>query len=476
MKYQTVVGLELHCELNTKSKVFSSAKNNYDAIPNSNVKPLDMAFPGNLPVVNKEAVKKALKMATCLNCEIPEFLMFDRKNYYYPDLPKGYQITQTHNSVGINGKLLIDVNGKDEEVLIHDIHLEEDTASLDHLYNYSLIDYNRSGVPLVEIVTEPCIYSAEAAVSFLESLVGIFKYCDISEADTKKRQIRCDVNVNLKDPITNQYLTPKVEIKNINSFSNVASAINYEVKRHIEALESGNKDSLVQETRRYDEASDTTIRMRVKVESVDYKYFVEPNIPIINIDKEWLKEIKKEIPELAFERTKKYINNYNLSHYDASIIVKDIDIANYFEECIKLGIDPKLASNWITSEILGILNKENLKIKDFFITPEMLFQILDKMNRGEISSKQAKEVFNKSLNDKVNPKELLSNYSQISNEEELITIINNILDNNKNLIEEYKNGKNNVFDYFIGQIMKETKGKANPVLTRDLLKKEINKK
>ncbi len=476
MKYQTVVGLELHCELNTQSKVFSSAKNNYDSIPNSNVLPLDMAFPGNLPVVNKEAVKKALKMAMCLNCKIPKELTFDRKNYYYPDLPKGYQITQTHNPVGTSGKLLIDVNEHDEEILIHDIHLEEDTASLDHLYDYSLIDYNRSGVPLVEIVTDPCIYSAEAAISFLETLVGIFKYCDISEADTKKGQIRCDVNVNLKDPTNNKYLTPKVEIKNINSFSNVASAINYEVKRQTEALENNNKDSLVQETRRYDEATDTTISMRVKVESVDYKYFIEPNIPIIKIDDNWIESIKKEIPRLALERKKKYIKDYNLSHYDASIIVKDINISNYFEECISLGIDPKLSSNWITSEILGILNKENLKIKDFFITPNMLFQILDKMNKGEISSKQAKEIFNKVLSDKVSPNNLLSGYRQISDEGELVVIIKNILDNNKNLIEEYKNGKNNVFDYFVGQIMKETKGKANPVLTKDLLMKKIKER
>lgn len=478
MEYITVIGLEMHAEMKSKSKVFSKAINSYNDLPNENIMPLDMAFPGTLPILNIECVKKAIEMALILKCKVPDIMLFDRKNYYYPDLPKGYQITQNTKPIGTGGLIKIDREDSSFDVTIQDIHLEEDSASLDHLYDTSVIDYNRSGVPLLEVVTNPCIYSANDAVLFLETMRNIYKYTDISEADTKKGQIRCDVNINLKDPITNKYLTPKVEIKNINSFANVESAIIYEVERQTKALNNKNVEELVQETRRYDEETNTTIRMRTKVDAIDYKYFIEPNIPPFIITKEMINECFNKIPVLASDRKKNYINNLGLSLIDSTVLVKDKNVSDYFEECLELGMNPKEASNWVTGIILAYLNKNNISIKDLFITPKMLKDILESLNNKTISSKQAKEIFYNSLENKKEPKEYLSNnnISQISNENELLNIIINILDNNKQNIIDYKNGKDNIFQFFVGQVMKETKGKANPELTRDILNTEIKKR
>jgi aspartyl-tRNA(Asn)/glutamyl-tRNA(Gln) amidotransferase subunit B len=472
-KYQTVIGLELHCALKTNSKVFSPSRNSYNEVPNDNVNEIDLSFPGIMPSLNKEAVRKALKMSMILGCKQPDELLFDRKNYYYPDLPKGFQITQITKPVGIEGKVLLYANGKEFNVEIHDIHLEEDTASLDHYDYYSLIDYNRAGVPLIEIVTTPCLHSAEEAVAFLEFLANTFKYCDISEADTKKGQIRCDVNINLKDENGN-YITPKVEIKNINSFAYVAEAIKYEVTRQIKAYEN-NSDELVQETRRYDDDSKTTISMRKKEDSVDYKYFVEPNIPRIKLEKSYLEEIAKEIPVLPNERLIKYIKEYNLSENEAKILVKDINLSNYFDSCINLGINPKTAFNWISSQIIGYLNKENISINDIYLTPNRLKSIVDKINNGEISSKQAKELFVKVLEENEDINVLIDKYGmkQLTNNDEIEQIINNILDNNQNLIEEYHNGRSNIFDFFVGMVMKETRGQASPVIVKQILTEKL---
>lgn len=470
MALKLVIGLEMHCELNTKTKVFSKSLNNYNDIPNSSVTAIDLAFPGTLPIVNKEAVKKAIKMALCLNCKIPEELIFDRKNYYYPDVPKNYQITQNTKPIGLNGKINVEVNNELVPITIHDIHLEEDTASLDHYFDYSLIDYNRSGVPLLEIVTDPCIYSPEAAVAFLEHLRNIYKYTDCSEADTKKGQIRCDVNVSLKEENATE-LGTKVEVKNVNSFSNVYAAILYEIKRQTELIEAGKNNEIIQETRRWDEESGATIRMREKVESIDYKYYVDPNIPKIKIEKEWIEEIKSEIPLLPLERKTKYIEDYNLSSYDAGVLVKTKEVSDYFEECLELGMNPKEASNWITSQIMGYINKYDIEITDIFLTPKRLLKIINFLNNNTISSKQAKELFFLVLEEKEEPEVLIKKYGieQIVNNEELLAIIQNIVDNNQSQIEEYKAGKTKVFDYFIGMIMKETKGKANPVKVKEIL-------
>lgn len=474
MKYKVVVGLEMHCELKSNSKVFSSAENSYNELANANVRPVDMAFPGTLPVVNKECVRKALLMSMVLNCKQPEYMYFDRKNYYYPDLPKGFQITQMHDPVGVDGNIIIECDDYEKNVLIHDIHLEEDAASLDHYYDTSLIDYNRAGVPLLELVTEPCLSSAEEAVAFLETMRRIYQYCGVSEADTKKGQIRCDVNVSIMEPDATE-LGTKVEIKNINSFGNVYDAIIYEVKRQSELKDAGRYDEVVQETRRFDEETGTTIHMRSKVDAIDYKYFVEPNIPKYKIDKKWLDEIRKDIPMLPRERKNKYINEYGLSEYDANIIIKEKEYADYFEKCISLGMDKKQAANWLIVQIIAYLNKYEITLQDFYLTPEYLNQIISELDKGTISSKQAKEIFFKSLEENKEPKNFISKEnSQISDINTLNNIIDNIISNNINQVNAYKSGKTNLFDYFVGQVMKETKGKANPTITKEILKDKLD--
>ncbi len=472
MKYNVTIGLEMHCEIsNTKSKVFSMAKNSYSEIANSNISPVDMAFPGVLPTVNKECVRLSLMMSEILHCKQPEYMYFERKNYYYPDLPKGYQITQNTPPipVGMDGYLDIErEDGSTFKVEIDNIHLEEDSASMNHLYDTSTLDYNRAGVPLLELVTKPCLHSADDAVAFLEYMRAIYQYCDISEADSKKGQIRCDVNVSISE---NEELGTKVEMKNVNSFSNVRDTINYEIKRQTELIQAGRKEEIVQETRRYDEESGTTVRMREKVDAIDYRYFVEPNIPKYKITKEWLEEIKKSIPELPYERKAKYIKEYNLSPYDAGILIKEKAIADYFEKCIQEKIEPKTAANWIITHILGFLYKKEISIEEFYLTPNHLFTITEAIKNGTISSKQGKELFQYTLELEKDPTVIMKekHMLQISDETTLTSIIEEILNENQEQINMYHNGKTNMFDYFVGQVMKKTKGQANPVMVKEIL-------
>lgn len=467
------IGLEMHCELKSNSKVFSEAQNTYSETPNSSIAPLDMGFPGTLPVVNKKCVEDALKISIALNCKQPEYMYFDRKNYYYPDLPKGYQITQMENPVGINGEIQIEVKDKLIPVYIHDIHLEEDSASLDHFFDTSNIDYNRSGVPLLELVTTPCFHNSDEAISFLENIIRIYRYLDVSEADTKKGQIRCDVNVSIADEDSLE-LGTKAEVKNVNSLSGVRDTINYEIIRQTKLKEAGKYHEVEQETRRWDEELKRTIRMRNKADAIDYKYFVEPNIPKYKISNDWLEKIKLSIPKLPLERKLDYMNQYGLNSYDAEILIKEKDIADYFEECLKINIDAKSASNWITTQILGYLNKTNQNIKDIYLTPERLKDLINEIEKETISSKQAKEIFEKVLEEKKDIKAFLNKENaQINNKEEIEKIIEEILSNNPNQIEEYKNGKTNLFDYFVGQVMKNTKGKVNPVLTKEILTEKL---
>ena len=484
-KYKACIGLEMHCEISeTNTKVFSSAENSYKDTPNTNIRPVDMAFPGTLPVVNKEAVKKALMASLILNCKQPEYMYFERKNYYYPDLPKGFQITQETKPipVGIYGSLTFDCKGEEKAVRINNLHLEEDAASLDHYSTYSTIDYNRAGVPLLELVTEPDFRSADEAVSFLETMRSIYQYAGISEADSKKGQIRCDVNVSimdedLDDTDLSNYGT-KVEIKNVNSFGGVRDAINYEIKRQTELKEDGKYEEMEQQTRRWDEESGTTIYMRSKVDAIDYKYFVEPNIPKFKISKEWIEQIKKQIPELPMERMEKYMDQYHLSKYDATNLIKEKGVSDYFEECLKIDTDPKSASNWITTRILGYINKEDIAIEELFITPKMLKELIEMIDKKEISSKQAKDVFYKSLEVKKSPKDLVQELgmTQIADDKELRGIITTILDENEENIKKYKEGRTNVLDYFVGQVMKATRGKANPSMASSILLEEIEKR
>ncbi len=474
MKKQiATIGLEMHCEFKSNSKVFSSAKNTYSETPNSSIAPLDMAFPGTLPVVNKKCVEDALKVSIALNCTQPKYMFFDRKNYYYPDLPKGYQITQMTNPVGINGKIDIEVNGKLIPVYIHDVHLEEDSASLDHFFDTSNIDYNRSGVPLFELVTEPCFHSAEEAGAFIEHMIRVYRYLGVSDADTKKGQIRCDVNVSIADEDSEE-LGTKVEMKNVNSIGGVIGAINYEIERQTKLKEEGRYSEVEQETRRWDEETASTIRMRSKVDAIDYKYFVEPNIPKYKISEEWIEEIKTNIPRLHLERKQDYVNNYGLSSYDAEILVKEKAIADYFEECLSLHIDAKSAANWIITQILGYINKNNSNINELYLTPKRLKDLIAELDKGTISSKQAREIFIKVIEEKKEVRDFISkDNAQLSDKEELTKIIDEILANNQSQIEEYKNGRTNIFDYFVGLVMKQTRGKANPVLTKEILTEKL---
>ena len=470
---KVVIGLEVHCELKTITKNFSASKNEYTNIPNIHVTPVDLGLPGILPVVNMEAVKKALKTAMALNCTNPDEVLFDRKNYYYPDLPKGYQITQVTKPMGKNGYLKIVMPDYEKDVLIHQLHLEEDTASLDHYSTYSLIDYNRSGIPLIEIVTEPCISTSDEAVKFLETLREVFIYCGVSEADSKKGQMRCDVNISLTD---SDQLGTKVEMKNINSFSSVKAAIEYEIKRQNEVLDKGEK--VIQETRRFDEETLKTYSMREKVDAVDYKYFIEPNIPPVKLTKEFLDNIRKEIPKLQYERYHQYINEYELSEYDANVLVKDKEIADYFEEIISYDIKPKEACSWVTTVILGSLNKLNTNLEGLFITSKMLSEVIKLTLDNKISVGNAKKVLYRAMDEKVDPIKIIEkeHLRQIDDESVLIKLVNEALDEHEDIVLQFKEGKDYVANYFVGQVMKKTKGQASPVKTLEIIKEEIKKR
>ena len=470
--YKVTIGLEVHCEVKTNSKNFSSSKNTYSEYPNENIDTVDIGLPGILPVANKEAFRKSLMMALALNCKTPDVVMFDRKNYYYPDLPKGYQITQMEKPVGVDGYVMINVNGEDKKIGIHDIHLEEDTAAMEHFSDYSLIDYNRAGVPLLETVTTPSIHSADEAIAFLETLKGIFLYTGVSEARTDRGQMRVDVNISLSKDDT---LGTRTEMKNINSFNNVRLAIETEIKRQTEVLENGGE--IVQETRRFDEEKMQTFAMRSKVDAVDYKYYIEPNIPPIRIEDSWIEEIKKDIPMLQYDRIQKYMSEYELTRYDSTIIVKDKAVSDYFEETIKLGCNPKSSANWITSVILGHLNKNDLKITDIYLTPKMLVELIDMVDSGKISSKQSKQVFAKCLEENKEPSKVVKELgmTQITDDKTIRDIVVKVLDEHPDLIEDHRKGKN-TFDFFVGQVMKATRGQANPGLTANIIREEIEKR
>ena len=473
--YKVVIGLEVHCELETKSKNFSPAPNMFTEAHNINVATVDLGLPGILPVANKEAARRALFTAMALHCETPDEVIFDRKNYYYPDLPKGYQITQNTKPMGINGYLDILVNGHIKRVDIHDLHLEEDTTSLEHYPKYSLIDYNRSGIPLMEIVTEPCMESADEAVTFLEDLRDVFLYLGVSEARSNYGQMRCDVNISLmKD--TDTELGTKVEMKNINAFNNVRAAIEYEIKRQSEILNRGEK--VVQETRRIAEDG-KTYSMREKVDAVDYKYFIEPNIPSTPITDDFLYELKSELPELKLDRYFKYIEKYNISEYDATILSKERSVADYFESVISSGCDVSLAVNFVTTTILSTINKLDIKIDELFITPDMLSGVINYVASGKMSLDAAKKLLYKAIDEKVDPNELIKKESlvQINDKDELLTLIRSCMDENLEVVRQYvEDGNMSAGNFFIGQVMKKSNRQANPNISKELIFEELERR
>ncbi len=484
-KYKALIAIEMHCEIsNTKSKVFSDSANSYCVDPNVNVSPIDMAFPGVLPILNKEAVRKALKASMILNCKQPEYMYFERKNYYYPDLPKGYQITQETKPapVGIYGSLDYEVNGEVKTAIIDNIHLEEDSAAMQHFADVSTIDYNRCGVPLLELVTTPCFHNADEVVAFLETMRQNYRYAKISEADSKKGQIRCDVNVSIMDYDLDESNKDnwgvKVETKNVNSFSAVRDVINYEIKRQTDAKLNGTYEvDVQQETRRYDEESQKTIRMRGKADAADYKFFIEPNIPKFRITEKFLEDVRSEIPVLARDRKNKYISEYNLSEVDANTLVREIEIADYFEELIKLGVDAKVASNWMTTLILGSINKLEISIDDFFIRPNTVYKLIKMIDDGKINKNQAKNVLYRAVDENKDPLLIIKdeNMQQLDNMDELEGIVDRIINEHPNEVEQYKNGRDNVVNFMLGLVMKETKGKANPAKTMQMFKDKLSK-
>lgn len=473
--YKVVIGLEVHCELETKSKNFSPAPNMFTEAHNINVATVDLGLPGILPVANKEAVRRSLFTAMALNCENPDEVLFDRKNYYYADLPKGYQITQNTKPMGINGYLDILVNDKIKRVDIHDLHLEEDTASLEHYPKYSLIDYNRSGIPLMEIVTEPCMESADEAVTFLEDLRDLFLYLGVSEARSNYGQMRCDVNISLMRENDTE-LGTKVEMKNINAFNNVRAAIEYEIKRQSEILDKGEK--VVQETRRIAEDG-KTYSMREKVDAVDYKYFVEPNIPPVKLNKEYLDEIRSNLPELKLSRYLKYRDQYKLSDADSATLSKERKISDYFEEVISYGSDVSLSANFVISTILSTLNKLEIGIDELFITPKMLSGVVDLVHKGDISLDHGRKILYKATSENIDPVELIKSEGlhQINDTSLLLDLIKSIMDENLEVVRQYVEDDNkSAVNFFIGQTMKKSNRQANPNMSLEIIKEELERR
>lgn len=472
--YKAVIGLEVHCELNTKTKMFSGSINEYSKDPNTNISEIDLAFPGILPLPNKEAVKKALKLAIALNCETPDKVLFDRKNYYYADLPKGYQITQMTLPFGKKGYLEIDIEGQTRKFGIHQLHLEEDTANMEHLERESLLDYNRAGVPLVEIVTDPCFNTESEVITFLENLRNIIKYCDISEASSEKGQLRVDVNISMMKT-TDTVLGTRAEIKGINSFNTVKEIITYEIQRQQEILEKGEK--VLQETRRWVDDKKITVSMREKVDAIDYKYYVEPNIPPVAITEKYKKTIKEEIPELPIERERKYIK-LGVLPKEAKTLVKTKEVSDYYEKVLELGGEPKEASNWITTRILGYVNTKNIKFSEIYMTPKMLANMLTMLKNNSISTQQAKEICTICLEEQKTPEEIVKEkgMEQISDHESIKKLVDEVLNENEEQVKQYKNGKTNIIGYLVGQVLKASGGKANPGIVSKILNEEINKR
>ena len=470
--YEAVIGLEVHAELSTKTKIFCNCSTKFGGAPNTQVCPVCMGMPGALPVLNEKVVEYAVKAGLATNCTISRDSKNDRKNYYYADLPKGFQITQNTKPVGLGGYLDVLVNGEVKRVTLHDIHLEEDTASLEHYPKYSLIDYNRSGVPLLEIVTNPCIESADEAVAYLEDLRDVFLYLGVSEAKSNYGQMRCDVNISLmKD--TDTELGTKVEMKNINAFNNVRAAIEYEIKRQTEVLESGGK--VIQETRRIAEDG-KTYSMREKVDAVDYKYFIEPNIPSTPVTEELLSELRNELPQLKGDRYLKYIQEYNISEYDAGVLSKNRDISDYFEEVLSDGADLSLSVNFVTTSILSTLNKLEIGISELFITPKMLSGIIKLVSENKLSMDAAKKLLYEAIDKKTDPIELVKaeGMGQINDEDTLLKLIQSIMDENLEVVRQYvEDGNMSAVNFFVGQTMKASGGKVNPKVVNELLKKKL---
>lgn len=474
MNYETVIGIEIHCELKTKTKMFSSAPTSFGEVANTCVNEVDLGHPGTLPCVNKEAVRLAILAATALKCDIDPLVKFDRKNYYYSDLPKGYQITQQFHPIGTGGKVVIKTDGTEKEIRINRIHMEEDTAKQFHTEAGTLIDFNRAGTPLVEIVSEPDIRNGAEAAAYVEKLRALLYYLGVSDVKMEEGSMRCDVNVSIR-PVGSSEFGTKTEVKNLNSISNVQKAIDAEVARQIAIVEDGEK--VIQATRRYDESQKATILMRKKEGDVDYKFFPEPNITPIRLSEAWIKDIQEHMDELPDERKARYMSEYALKEYDADVLVANRDLSNFFDEVCKHTKNYKKAANWVIVEVSAALNKANIKIADNPCNPQYLGDMINMVEEGMISGKQAKVVFEEIMNGK-DPKKVVEEkgMKQMSDSSELLNIVTSVLDNNPQSIEDFKNGKDRAVGFLVGQVMKASKGQANPGMTNKLIQEELKKR
>ena len=468
MNFEQIIGLEVHCELKTNSKMFSASPVTFGLDPNTQVNEVDMGMTGTMPVLNKRGVEFAIRVCHALHMEIDELLCFDRKNYYYSDLPKGFQITQDKRPIGRNGYIDIEVDGQVSRIEIERLHMEEDTAKQFHFDDYSLIDYNRAGIPLIEIVTRPQIRSGAQAAAYLEKLRQIFLYTDVSDAKMEEGSMRCDVNISIR-PYGSETFGTRTEIKNLNSISNVQKAIEFEALRQERELILGNE--VLQETRRFDEDSKETVVMRAKGDAVDYKYYTEPNILPIRLDHQWVIDIKDHLPMMADERKAIYVSQYGLPETDAQILVNTKIISDFYEETIQYCQEYKLVCNWLLGEVQAYLNKENLSIDETKLTPQYLGKMIALIQDGIISSKQAKKVFECLMKEGKDPEIIIEEkgMKQISDPETLTSIINEVLDQNQQSIEDFANGKDRAVGFLVGQIMKKTGGQANPKVTNQIL-------
>jgi len=478
MTYEIVIGLEVHTQLLTKSKMFCSCSTDYaSAPPNTHVCPICLGMPGVLPVINEKAIEYTVMTALALSCTIPEYTKFDRKNYFYPDLMKGYQISQYDAPIGKGGWLTIDSNGSRKKINITRVHLEEDVSKLWHRGDYSLIDVNRSGVPLMEIVSEPEISSPEEARDYLMKLHNILRYLGVSTGNMEEGSFRCDANISIR-PSNSKKLLPKVEVKNMNSFKAVYQALEHESGRQRNVLEEGGE--LVQETRGWIEETGITVTQRTKEYADDYRYFPEPDLPPLGLDRAWIEEIRARLPELPEARRDRFMTQYGLSLYDANVLTSSKTMADYFENCVKLmdSSRAKAVSNWLSGDFSRLLNATNTEIENVKISPKHLAEMLDLVDNGTISGPAAKAVLEEMFRTGQRASEIITEkkLSQISDAAEIREVVKQVIANNTGAVADYASGKQQALTFIIGQVMKATRGRANPGMVREIIIQELGGK
>ena len=471
--WELVIGIEIHAQVKSNSKLFSSSSTDFGSGPNSQVSLVDAAMPGMLPVINKFCVEQAVRSGIGLNAKINNKSIFDRKNYFYQDLPQGYQISQFKDPIVGNGFIDIVLDDQTKRIGIERLHLEQDAGKSLHDQdpNLTFVDLNRSGIALMEIVSNPDMSSADEAVEYVKKVRSILRYLDTCDGNMEQGSLRADVNVSVNKP--GDELGTRCEIKNLNSFKYIHSAIIYEAKRQIKLIESG--ESINQETRLYNIDTGETRSMRSKEDAHDYRYFPDPDLLPLEIEDKWIEEIKSTIPELPDQKKNRFIKDYNLSEYDAGVIVSDKATSDYYEKVVK-NRSPKLVTTWVTSELFSILNKKNLTIDESPVSHDKLGELIDNIESGKVSNRLAKDIFEEMCETGKSPSDIISEkgLSQISDEGELEKLVNDVLSANPENVEKYKNGKDKLFSFFVGEAMKLSKGKANPKILNELLKSKLN--